>query len=161
MSDRPLANILYETQGLTLQSQKTQILASERFRKEVLETEERKEINALSESFGDIISELGLDNPYEPIDYDGLVPEIRAQIDGLNLEGMLEQQLNSEEIDISLTKFLINRMGQLRRTNHLWQLLNETDKLFPVFAEVIQYLAYLTDILSPGDVGKGRIIPIE
>lgn len=149
-----LANVLYETHGLTLQSQKTKILTAGEFVSEVLETEERKEIQALAEGFDEIVDNLGLDNPYEPIDYDTLPPEIQEHIDGLNLEGLLEKQLEAEEIDISMTRFLINRLGQLRRIAPLRRLLTETDKLYPVFTEVIRYLARLTDAITPDSRAK-------
>ncbi len=143
-----LANVLYETHGLTLQSQKTKILTADEFVNEVLETEERKEIKALAEDFGKILGKLGLDNPYESIDYDKLPTEFQEQIYGLNLEGLLEKQLEAEAIDISTTRFLLNRLGQLKRTAPLWKLIRETDKLYPVFTEVIRYLARLTDSIS-------------
>jgi len=59
----------------------------------VLETEERREIEALAAGFGEIISALRVNNPYQTIDYDQLSPDIKAQIDGLNLEGLLDKQL--------------------------------------------------------------------
>lgn len=150
-----LANVLYENHGLTLQAQKTKILPSERFFAEVLDTEERKEIEALASNFGEIISSLGLDNPYEPINYFELESETRQQIDALNLEDLLGKQIASDEIDISLTRFLINRLGQLRRTKVIRLLLHNSDKLYPVFPEIISYLAHLTNDLQP-DV-RGRI----
>ena len=124
---------------------------------EILETEERKEIEALAEGFDEIVESLGLDNPYEPIDYDTLPREIQEQIKGLNLKGLLDKQLEAEEIDISMTKFLINRLGQFRQKAPLRRLLTETDKLYPVFAEVIRYLARLTEDIKPNSrvkIGK-------
>ncbi|HKZ82866.1 MAG TPA: RNA-directed DNA polymerase [Anaerolineae bacterium] len=144
-----LANILYETHGLTLQSQKTKILPAANFVNEVLETEERKEIESLAAGFDEIIDALGLNNPYEMIDYDLLSPDVKAQIDGLNLEGLLDKQMEADDIDISMTKFLINRLGQLQRLAPLRKLIIETDKLYPVFPEVIRYLARLVDIIEP------------
>jgi len=95
-----LANLSYNTHGLTLQSGKTRILSSEDFVTTVLETPERREIAKLAESFEEIVEYLGLDNPYEPIDYDSLSDDVRRQIDGLNLGALLDQQLDSEEIDL-------------------------------------------------------------
>jgi len=59
-----LANVLYETNGLTLQPQKTKILTAGEFVNGILETEERKEIGALAEGFEEILDQLGIDNPY-------------------------------------------------------------------------------------------------
>ncbi len=144
-----LANVLYETNGLTLQSQKTKILTVDEFTHEVLTTEDKKEVQALAESFSEILEKLGIDNPYDEIDFDSLPPEYQEYIGGLNLEGLLEKQLTSDEIDIPMTRFLINRLGQLGRSSMLSRVLSETDKLYPVFTEVIRYAARLTDSLAP------------
>ena len=77
-----LANVLYESQGLTLQAQKTRIMSANEFKSEILETEERREVEALAKGFRGIISQLGLDNPSVPINYDMLPPNIQAQVDG-------------------------------------------------------------------------------
>jgi hypothetical protein len=144
-----LANILYEMHGLTLQSQKTKILSSDDFINEILETEEIKEIKALAGGFDTIIDALGLSNPYEVINYDAMPPSIKKEIDGLNLESLVERQLEADDIDISMTRFLINRLGQLQRTTLLHKLLMETDKLYPVFPEITRYLIRLTDAIEP------------
>jgi hypothetical protein len=152
-----LANVLYETNGLTLQSQKTKILTAGEFVNEVLETEGRKEIGALAEGFEEILDQLGIDNPYGLIDYDSLPSDYQEQIDGLNLEGLLEKQLDADEIDLSMTRFLINRLGQLGRLSPVRRILQETDKLYPVFTEVVRYLARLTDAIAPNSreaIGK-------
>jgi len=143
-----LANLLFESHGLTLQSQKTNVFPSHEFVAKVIETEERKELSALVENFSAIVSYLGLDNPYEEINYDELPDDVRKQIDGLNLGGLLQQQLDSDEIDIPMTKFLLNRLGQLKQTEPLRRVLKATDKLYSVFAEVIRYIARLIDTLN-------------
>ena len=144
-----LANTLYNSHGLTLQPQKTKILSSDNFVNDVLETEERKELQSLTDGFEEIASQLGLDNPYQPIEYDDLAPEFRKQIDGLNLESLLIKQLKSESMDISMMRFLISRLGQLKRTGPLDNLLIDIDKIYPVFAEFVRYLAQVTDIIRP------------
>jgi Reverse transcriptase (RNA-dependent DNA polymerase) len=144
-----LANVLYETNGLTLQTQKTRILTAEEFVIEYLETEGRRELKSLATGFEEIVHKLGIDNSYGPIDYNSLSPDVRARIDGLNLEGLLVNQLDADEIDIPLTRFLITRLGQLGRADPLERILSETDKLYPVFDDVIRYLANLTDVLTP------------
>jgi Reverse transcriptase (RNA-dependent DNA polymerase) len=143
-----LANVLYETQGLTLQSQKTRIMTVEEFNKEILKTEERKEFEALATGFRSILSKLNVDDPYDLVEFSNLPSNIQEQINGLNLEGLLDKQLIAAEIDIPMTRFLINRLGWLKRTSALSKLLNDTDKLYPVFSEVIRYLAQIIDNLS-------------
>ncbi len=144
-----LANFLYDMHGLTLQDQKTKILTAEQFRSEFLETDQRKELKALAKGFDDFISRLGLDNPYEPIEYDDLPPADKARVDGLNLDTLLEKQLALAEVDIPTTGFLLRRLGQLKRVRLVLIVLSQTDKLYPVFTDVIGYLASLTDSLEP------------
>jgi hypothetical protein len=86
-------------------------LTADEFLNEVLETDERKEIKALAEGFDGLLEKLGIDNPYDVIDYDSLPIEYQEQIDGLNLEGLLEKQLESDEIDIPITRFLLIGLG--------------------------------------------------
>ena len=92
---------------------------------------------------------MGLQNPYDPIDYDDLSPEMQAKINGLNLDSLLNEQLEKDEIDISMTKFLINRLGQLKRTDPLDRLLESVDNLHPVLSEIIRYLAEVGEALTP------------
>lgn len=144
-----LANALYDNHRLTLQARKTKILSSEEFVEQLSKSEEGLELEALYNSFNDILDMLGLDNPYEIVDYDSLEPDVQKQIDELNLEQLLDLQLNAAEIDISLTKFLINRFKQLQNTDVLWKLLTETEKLYPVFPEIVEYLSAIATRLTP------------
>ncbi len=144
-----LANHFYDMHGLTLQAQKTMIMPAEQFRSEFFETDQRKELKALAKGFDDFISRLGLDNPYELIEYDDLSPAHKALVDGLNLDTLLEKQLALAEIDIPTTGFLLRRLGQLKRVRLVLIVLSQTNKLYPVFADVIGYLSSLTDSLTP------------
>lgn len=145
-----LANALYYSHGLTLQAQKTKILSAEEFVDQVLETDAQKEIRALDASFGGILQDLGIDNPYEDINYSDLAPDVQKKIDGLNLENLLYDQLGKDEIDISMTKFLINRLGQIRRMQPLDALLGSVDSLHPVLPEIVRFLSEIGGGLSVG-----------
>jgi hypothetical protein len=142
------AEILFNTQGLTLQSLKTHILPSDKFVEEVLESETKREFNALSESFWDIIQQLGLADPYGIIDDEDLTPGVREEISALNLGSILKEQLAADEIDIKLVRFLIRRMGQLQRKDVIWSLLDESEKLYPVFSDIVQYISKIGHLLS-------------
>ncbi len=150
-----LANILYESHGLTLQVQKTKIYTSEEYIDKVLETDEKKEVRSLAESFKGIVYELGLITPYEPFDYEALDFDQKEKIDCLNLEGLLDQQLELDEIDIRLTKYLINRLGQLQQVSIIKKLLSNLDALHPVFPEIVRYLARLVDVIP--ETSRARI----
>jgi hypothetical protein len=154
-----LAHILFHDQGLNLQSSKTRILSSEEYLKEISKTEDQEELDTLNADFDNIVAALGFDNRYQTINYDELEPELQAQIDALNLEGLLDRQLEQEEIDISMMRFLINRFAQLKQTSVLRKLLTGLDKLFPVFPEIVTYLIQLkNDILPESRVRVGNYL---
>ena len=147
-----LANALYDTQhGLTLQAQKTKILSSDDFIRDILETKEKKEIDSLASKFRDILEDLGLDNPYESFDIDDLSPEEKERIKRLNLDDLLDEQVSKEDFDIPMAKFLINRLGQLKHTKALGKLLKNIDNLHPVLAEIIRYIAEIGEGIKPNE----------
>ena len=143
-----LANALHDSHGLTLQAQKTKILTRQEFIDQMLETPEQKEIKSLGAEFDAVLAGLRLQNPYDPIDYDDLSPQLKERINGLNLENLLHEQLAKDEIDISTTKFLINRLGQLKRTAPLNSILAVIDNLHPVLAEIIRYMSEIGEGLT-------------
>ena len=143
-----LANALHDSHGFSLQAQKTKILSTEEFINQVLETDEQKEITSLFTGFDEILDSLGLENPYQAIDYNDLSPEVQKRIDGLNLENLLYEQLGKEEIDIPTTKFLINRLGQLKRLEPLNNILSAIDNLHPILSDIIRYLSEIGEGLS-------------
>ena len=62
---------------LTLQTQKTNILTAQEFSEQILDTPALRELRLLRERFDTILQELGIDNPYEDLDYDDLPPQIQ------------------------------------------------------------------------------------
>jgi len=138
-----LANLLYEMHGLTLQAEKTQIMLTERFLKEILESERRKELKALAESFRAILEGLGIDDPYQIVEYAELPPEVKKTVDAMNLCGLLTEEIKQEEPDLALVKMLTNRIGWLKVADPVWEVLHNLDKLHPAIAEIVRCLARL------------------
>lgn len=81
-------------------------------------------------------------------DIDDLKPEEKERIDGLNLSSLLEEQISREDFDIPMTKFLINRVGQLKHKGVLSKLVRNIDTLHPVLAEIIRYVAEIGEGLD-------------
>lgn len=139
------ANVLFENHGLTLQQHKTKIIDVETFKKTYLRTDDSRELDSLSDNFYKILSELEMDDIYESIIYDELDPETQEKIDRLNLNGILTEQIESENgIDSKLVAFILNRLGQLNDSNSIDLILNNIDKLYTVFKNVFVYLNNLT-----------------
>lgn len=139
-----LANFLFENHGLTLQQHKTRILSISEFNNLHLQRENSQELNSLSEKFYQIVEDLGIENRYEEIDYDGLEPDVQAQIDSLNLKDILEEQILSEEpIEIPLVRFVLKRLKQIDSEESVDFVLNNINQLYPVFYDVITYITNL------------------
>ena len=141
-----LADILWKNHGLTLAGQKTQILPVEEFERRYFRSGRDAELDRLSEAFASIVEQLELDTWYEDIEYDDLDDDQKASVDALNLEGLLNEQLGSEEIDVQITRFVLRRLGQLRDPVGATSVLASIDKLYPVFADVVRYLDSLGDL---------------
>ncbi len=135
-----LADILWKNHGLTLAAQKTQILPVEVFKQRYFRSGREAEMKRLSDSFDDLVYQLGLDTWYENTDYDDLDDEQKANVDALNLAGLLTEQLGCEDIDIQVTRFVLRRLSQLQDPVGVDEVLTSIDKLYPVFTDVVGYL---------------------
>lgn len=132
--------MLFDNHGLTLQQHKTRILSVEQFRENYLRTEETIEIDSLYNKFSDILSEIGIEDPYTQISYDMLPEDLQSEIDFMNLETILEEQLELDNIDTRIIGFVLKRMAQLQNTNALDLILDNTEKLYSSFKHVFNYL---------------------
>lgn len=141
-----LANALWTNHGLTLSEPKTRIMPVERFAQEYLRSEQDEELDNLSRSFERIVDTLGLDGWYAPIEYDQLDDEYRARVDALNLREILDEQLSQETVDVRLTRFILRRFTQLQDIYAVPRILRSIDKLYPLFAEVIEYFRALNSL---------------
>lgn len=142
-----LADTLYRMHGLTLQPQKTQVLSSRDFTRRFLRDPEDKELTSLEEKFERLIEELGMENRYEPIDYDDLDEDQKALIDSMNLSELFSEEIESHsEPDQALLRFILRRMSQLRDGTVVDTALDNLDRLYPIFPDIMLYLQALADL---------------
>jgi hypothetical protein len=80
-----LAELLYDSHGLTLQPQKTDILPVDEFRSRYLLTPREREAAALRAQFHEFVDALGLDDPYQPISLADLEEDQTAMLEAMNL----------------------------------------------------------------------------
>ena len=152
-----LAECLHRQHGLTLQQHKTQILPRNEFDQRFLSTPLDREIDSLHNNFDELASSLGLNDPYDPIDYEGLSDELKELIDSWNLQGMLMEQVHSdEELDAPLVRFLLRRLGQLRDSSQVDELLENIDRLYTAFPSIIRYIGDFTSHNSDFRFPVGR-----
>lgn len=143
-----LANALFNNHGLTLQEHKTHILSTDDFLRGYFSTGAGIELAALKEKFAEFIVSAGLEHPYNDIEYEDLSHEDQELIDSLNLTELLNDQLRSPDPDISLLRFIISRLGQLDNHECASIILENIDKLYPIFPAVIRYLGRLRKLSS-------------
>lgn len=134
-----LARLLQDNHGLTLQPGKTAIIPVDRFRERYLDTAVRVELRNLAENFEDLVESLGLDDPYEELEYEELDDDSREAVDAMNLEILLDEQLQREDIDIGLTKFVLKRLGQLNNSGPALDLLKSEETLYAVVPDLVKY----------------------
>ena len=153
-----LAEVLWKNHGLTTAERKTKILPVEMFSKEYLHTGRDTELKHLSESFLDIVGALGLEFPYDDIEYDNLDDDEKASVDALNLQDLLSEQLHCGDIDIHLTRFILRRLSQLQDESVIDEILESMDTLYPVFTDVVTYLGNLKHLSESRRVEVGKKI---
>ena len=151
-----LANALFKNHGLTLQQEKTHMIDTEKFLKSSFRTGESQELHSLSNRFSEFLESAGINDPYGDIEYADLAPSDQAQIDSLNLEDLLQRQLSDPEIDQQMVRFLLRRLGQLDNQQSVDIILENIERVFTVFPDVIQYFGRLRrlDNGKRKDIGK-------
>lgn len=146
-----LANTLFENHGLTLQQHKTYIQSADVFIAQEEPSDHDRERKSLTSRFEDILGDLGVNSWYAPIEYNDLTPEDQAQIDALNLRGLLDEQTSSEDaLDVRIVRFVLRRLGQLGDADAAHDVINNMGRLYPVFKDAIEYLRSIRG-MSPAD----------
>lgn len=135
-----LATVLFENHGLTLGQSKTRVIPVDTFQEQYLLAEKGVELNSLAERFRKILSDLDLESSSQEIEWQDLTREQKREIAKLNLQEILEEQVNLEEIDIPITRFVLRRLRQIGNQGSLELILNSMDKLYPVVPDVVHYL---------------------
>lgn len=143
-----IARALIDNHGLTLQQNKTKIVPVDVFRTKYLRENEKRELETLSERFYELLVEIGIEDTYGEIDYSALSPEYQEAIDQLNLKGILQEQINEEEPDLSLLKFLLRRLAQIGDTDAVDLIFDNFSKFVPVVREAIEYILSIETLTS-------------
>ena len=150
-----LANAIFSNHGLTFQQSKTRIVTLDDFKAGYVLSEEAQELKRLSEMFYEILDETDI-NHYQTIEWDDLTAEQQKKLEELNLVGIIDEQARSEEIDIGICKFVLRRLSQLGNDQALNILIENIDRLYPVFPDVVKYVTSirLTDVNIKKDIGN-------
>jgi hypothetical protein len=141
-----LAETLNRNHGLSLQQQKTHVLSVQSFTEIYLQSLHDREVNSLHDRFDDLISNLDLEDPYEYIEYEELTDEQRELIDSLNLQEILRAEMNEDEPDLSIVRFILRRLTQLRDSTFIDEILDNIEVLHPAFPDIINYISSFIDL---------------
>jgi hypothetical protein len=150
-----LAQTLYDNHGLTLQPQKTTIVEVKKYHPRY----SPEELHRLKSEFSDFLEDLGISDPYEPIEYDSLSESQQKAVDLLNLREMFCDEIEKQtEPDIGILRFILRRMGQLGDPSLVDIILLNWTKIHPVFADVVHYFKNLRHLDAKQRETYGRRI---
>ncbi|MDB5801158.1 MAG: hypothetical protein JWL63_2097 [Rhodocyclales bacterium] len=149
-----LAETLYRNHGLQLQPQKTKVYQVEAFRQKFLVTPLDREMDSLHEKFEQLADELGLNDWYEPIEYDDLDDDQKAAIDSLNLAELFREELQEDEPELPILRFVLRRLSQLGDGTLVDDIISSLDKLHTALPDICRYIQSLRH-LDP--VGKSAL----
>ena len=150
-----LAETLYRNHGLNLQPQKTEVLTAEQFSTRFLVTPLDRELDSLHSRFEQLAAELGLDDWYEPIEYDDLDDDQKAAIDGLNLKELFREELVRDEPELPILRFVLRRLSQLGDDGLVDDIFDELDKLHPALPDICRYVQSLRHLDAAGRSALG------
>lgn len=159
-----LANALYENHGLTLQPKKTYILETNVFVERYLRMPSERELAGLQERFRQLLDDLGIEDPYDEIEYKQLSRDQKARVNQLNLVAMFRDELTQgDEPDAMVLRFILRRMAQLNRPDLINDCVDNIEGIYPVLPDVVRYLLRLRGLSSTDrrSVGKRMIDLLE
>jgi len=152
-----LATVLFNTQGLTLQPNKTSIVTKSEYLNRFTTSGERIELESLTDKLHDLLDAAGFENDYEDeIDTDNIPEEIRDEIDRLNMVEVLKEQIESETQDVVVMRFVLHRLKQLGIEDAVDIVLKHLNKLRAAIDVAVEYLASLRDADEPTRLRIGR-----
>jgi hypothetical protein len=136
-----LAETLFSNHGLHLQPQKTRVLPVRDFLKRFSGDPKQREVESLEEQFQQLVAEIGLESEYEDIELEDLDESQQELIASMNLEGLFSRELEKQDTaDLSLLRFILRRMGQLKSSVLIPPIFQNLETLHPLFPEIIEYL---------------------
>lgn len=142
-----LAMVLFNTHGLTLQPMKTLIVRKEEYVNRFATSGERIELESLTDKLHDLLEEAGVENDYEDeIDYDSLDDDVKEEIDSLNMVQVLDEQIEADDPDPIVMRFVLYRLRQLGIEEAVGPILRHFEKLQHVIDAVMKYLSSMRDL---------------
>lgn len=138
-----LAETLYRNHGLNLQPQKTAVLTANQFRERFLITPLDRELDSLHARFEQLAAELGLNDWYEVIEYDDLDQHQQEAIDSLNLIELFREELQEDEPDLPIIRFVLRRLSQLGDSGLVDDIFANLDKLHHALPDICRYVQSL------------------
>jgi hypothetical protein len=146
-----LGSRLHESQGLSLNMAKTGVMSTQQFRTEVLRAEDPDV--ALRNK---IRSEVFHGDPYAEVDYDELTDKQKELVDEMDARRMLEKALETDAVDLSAVRFVLNLLTAFKRPDLVDPVLENLDRLAPVSNAVARFLNVFDQVESTDRVHIGQ-----
>jgi hypothetical protein len=138
-----VAQVFFDMRNLKLNESKTKIIEAEIFLNEYIRRFEEEEKNKIFNDFNKLCKSLGISTiSYEDIDIDMLNEEQITLIKQLNILDLLKEEIESENIDLGLVKFLLNNLARFDNTEVAKLIISKKYlvRLFPIIHSIIGYL---------------------
>lgn len=150
-----LAQKFYDLRNLKLNEQKTKIMKIEQFEEKYIKVFKDKENDRVMEEFYSLCKELGIStSTYDDIDLSKLTDTQRKELEQLNIMELLKEEIESDNVDLGLVKFLLNNLARFDNTEVSDIILEHIIKIFPI---IPTFISYLERVRSFNDNQKHKI----
>lgn len=153
-----LAQKLYDILNLKLNEQKTKIMSIDEFMENHFYMFTEREEDRIVNEFYELLEKIGIDTDdlYGEIDLSKLDNDDLEKLQELNIYELLEEELDSDQIDLGFCKFLIGNLARFDNTEVADLILTEENmrKLFPILKSIIHHLE---QVRSYSEIQKHQI----
>jgi hypothetical protein len=130
---RVLGETLFLNHGLTLQTAKTRVLPASEYVERYLEAHDTKELQRRK-----LVKIVGVYD--EQLSYDALQDEQKAEVDAMNLSGMLQDALaQGHNVDFKEVSFILGRLSALQKPELIPIVVKNLERLSPVAHSVAAF----------------------
>lgn len=145
-----------DSHKLSLNRSKTRVYAAEEFSEHAYRKSISDPINSIEERFLDLLSDQ-VDDPYEDLDIDDLDDEVREELYGLAIDGVLTEYLDADRIDYQRIGWLLRRLAQVGVPSAATFVVRQMNRLLPVISDVVKYLSRV-DIAEGDALHLGELL---